>query len=188
MSPRYYQIIDDVTIKNRWFLKAPVDIKGKHINPEIFRIAKKANVSTPLTISLRRPGKPLDFTFADFDMPVTSKKTTDILSRLARSSIQFLPAEIENNQNQFMIMNVLDIRNCVNESASEFLKWSEFDNRPDKVGQYRQITRLRINPKMVNGLHVFRIEGWRIALIVSEELRTLFLETGITGVNFIKVT
>jgi hypothetical protein len=188
MQKKYYRMIDDVEIPNRWFLKSPVDADGNDVNPELFEITEEIHVATPLKIMVRRTGKPLDFTFADFDMPVASKHVAEKIRRIAGSSVQILPAIVENYQGQFMIMNVLERVNCLDESKSEFLKWTENDNRPDKVGQYRQVTRLLINSKKVPNLHIFRIDGWEIALIVSEKLKNAFLEVGVTGVRFLDVT
>lgn len=45
------------------------------------------------------------------------------------------------------------------------------DGRPEKVGQYLMVTNLTINPDRTDGQDIFRIRGWEIALIVSEEIK-----------------
>ena len=82
------------------------------------------------------------------------------------------------------MVNVLDVRACVAEGESEYLKWREEDGRPDKIGQYRQFTRLVIDPSRAVGARLFRIDGWRIALIASRELVLAFKQARVSGVAF----
>jgi len=185
---RYYRLIDDVEAPGRWWLKSPCDTDGNLVNADVFTVAKKISLATPLRIPLRHDGIELDFTFGAFDMPVLNRRTFRLLEEFLLDGFQSFSAQVENHELGYEVVNFLECRQCVDESQSEFLKWGESDGRLDKIGQYRQITKLRIDPSLVQGLEVFRIEGWRIALIVSENIRSAFEDKNISGIRFLPVS
>lgn len=184
---KYFQIVAEVETSNRWFLGSPKNSQGQVVNPESFRKAQKAIVNSLLMISVRRTGNPLDFTFADFDMPVVGARVVELLNKVAPGAYETFPARIDGYGGDYSVVNFLVARKCLDEKKSEFLKWSETDNRPDKIGQYRQISKLIIDPILVQGVDIFRMDGWRIALIVSDNFKRLFLEEKVTGISFIPV-
>ena len=49
-------------------------------------------------------------------------------------------------------------------------KWTLDDHRPDKVGQYRMIVKLVIDSARTGDASIFRVSGWRVAVIVSSQL------------------
>ena len=59
----------------------------------------------------------------------------------------------------------------MDETRSEIMRWKHEDGRPDKVGRYRMVGNLTIDPTRVRNRHIFRIDDWEIALIVSERLK-----------------
>jgi hypothetical protein len=71
----------------------------------------------------------------------------------------------------YEILNAVCSEACLDESGSEVMKWKPEDGRPDKIGEYRMVTNLTIHPNHTNSRHIFRIRGWEIALIVSEDLK-----------------
>ncbi len=177
-------MIDDVELPNRWYLKSPRDGRGRPIDPESFRRATSVSLVAPLALATRRDGTPLDFTFADFDMPVVSVRTLEILSAVALQMFQAFRARVDGYSGEYAIVNFLRVCACLDESKSEFIKWTKADNRADKIGQYRQISRLVIDPVPARNLDVFRLDGWRIALLVSERIQQAFVEGKVTGVRF----
>jgi hypothetical protein len=77
---------------------------------------------------------------------------------------------------------------CLDEKRSEFTKWTKNDHRADLAGQYRMVTRLRILTEQVpRDAHFFRVEGWRIALIVSEGVKEAMERVGCLGAKFVEV-
>ena len=184
----YYQVIDDPSLSRRWFLKSPTDATGQPVNPESFRVARHFNAPTPLTISVRRDGEPVDWTFADFDMPVVGENVGTVLKEIAGETITLFPARVVGFNGAFCVFNALVCRKCIDEARSEFIKWLPEDGRADKVGQYRQVTKLRIQREAVQGLDIFRIDGWRIALIVSDLVKASIKELGASGISFLSVT
>ncbi|MGH7953983.1 MAG: imm11 family protein [Limisphaerales bacterium] len=184
---KFYRILDNVEFADRWWLKSPREPNGNPIDSELFCNGKLLNFCPPLTIAVRHHGKPLDWTFADFDMPVVTKRTADLLRNICRSDIQFFEANVEGYNGDFEILNVLKAICCLDEEKSDILFWNKEDGRPDKIGQYRQVVNMRISPSQVESANMFRIAGWEIALIVAEKIKTEFEKANIRGVRFVDV-
>lgn len=185
---KFYCIDVDPSATSRWYLKAPVDPSGIEIDPRIFTRGLPVASFPCLSIPLRRKGDIVDFNFCDFDMVVVSAELNTELAALVGETIQRIPVRIDGCDRQFEILNVTDLVECVDEAASTFMKWTEADGRPDKVGQYRMFTKLRIDPHIASEHHFFRVSGWPIALIASEQVKNLFEARNILGVKFDLVT
>ena len=119
-------------------------------------------------------------------MPVVREKIGDLIAKFAPSQIQRVPAKIDTIENEkaFEILNVIRSISCLDERRSDVVYWTEYDGRPDKIGQFRMITKLRIDPDRVGREHVFRIDGWKIALVISDQLRRELLASEVTGIHF----
>ena len=59
--------------------------------------------------------------------------------------------------------------------------------RPDRVGDYKDVHPLRVDPRRTN-YDIFRIRGWVRPLIVSDRLKTAMEEIDNLGVVFEPVT
>jgi Immunity protein family (Imm11) len=187
MNDKFYRILDDVELSGRWWLKSPRESNGNPIEPELFRGGRVLDLCSPLTISVRHQGKPIDWTFADFDMPVVTGRTANLLRNICQDDIQFLAVNVEGYDGDFEILNTLNVIFCLDEKKSNVLFWNKEDGRPDKIGQYRQVANTRIDPSRIKKVDIFRIGGWEIALIVSKQVKRKFEENGVTGVRFVEV-
>jgi hypothetical protein len=183
----YFELDDEADVPHRWWLKAPVDGDGRPVDPELFRYGKLLELHSALTISVRYDGKPLDWTFADFDMPVVSKRTATLLRNICRDDFQSFDATIEGYGGDFVVLNFLKVIRCMDEQKSDILFWRKEDGLPDKIGKYKQVANLRIDSSKVRDANIFRIAGWKIALIVSEKIKNEFQREKITGVRFVGV-
>jgi hypothetical protein len=65
--------------------------------------------------------------------------------------------------------------------------WRHEDNRPDKLGEYRAVYGMRIDPSKVGDARIFRPWGWRVALIISEDIKQAIESAGLTGTRFVEV-
>jgi hypothetical protein len=61
------------------------------------------------------------------------------------------------------------------------------DEEPERVGEYRNVRGLRIDPNVVGDSHLFRPWGWQLALIISEGVKDAMEEAGLSGVRFTEV-
>ena len=187
MSSKFYRILDDGELAGRWWLKSANEPGGNPVDPELFGEGRFLSIRTPLTISIRYKGEPLDWTFADFDMPVVSKRTAALLRNICGDDLQSFAATIDGYDGDFEVLNFLKVIRCLDEKKSDVMFWKEGDGRPDKVGQYRQVANMRIDSSQISDANIFRIAGWEIALIVSERIRHSLVEYKTSGVRFVEV-
>jgi hypothetical protein len=186
---RYYDLWDDMRLPGRWHLKSPVDEQGNEVEPWQFKAGKYLELERTPIFCLARPGDELDFTLTGLTIPLVHRRVTSLFERLGlQQEVQFLPARVEGQSNSYFILNVLQTIRCIDDArCEEVLYWLPEDNRPDKVGQYRNVAGLRIDPAKVGRAQVFRTWGWRGPIIVSERVKSAMKDEGITGPEFIEV-
>lgn len=182
---RHFRLLDDMSVPDRWFLNGPTDSRGQEVDPRTFTSGGYVEIVGGLTISLRQAGTPLDFTLADLGMPVVRREIGELLTRIAPTEVQMIPAKVETQSVSYAIVNVIPVVRCLDEEKSEVMVWGESDGRPDKVGQYRMVTDMKIAPDRVGATQIFRIDGWKIALIVSQRVRDAL--SGVKGAAFEEV-
>lgn len=181
---KFYRMVSDPTMPQQWHMRSPLDANGEEVDARIFTTGMAVDPLGDLTISPRPKGTQTDFNLGDFDMMVTAAALNDELEKLVGPVIQRIPVRIKGCSRKFEIMNIVGLVKCIDETKSEFAKWGPDDGRPDKVGQYRRFTRLRIDGAAAAGHHLFRIEEWDIAPIASSSVKALFERLGVTGVKF----
>lgn len=185
-SRKFYRLLSDPAATSRWYLKAPIDASGDAVDPRMFTQGVPVSSQPPLKLPIRRSGDVVGFNFCDFDMVVTPTAVNAGLEALVGSAIQRIPVIIDADH-EFEILNVCELVPCIDESRSLFTKWTDADGRPEKSGQYRMITKLKIDPTFAVGRHIFRVAGWPIALIVSEEVKNLLEDRKLSGLRYEQV-
>ncbi|WP_164020298.1 hypothetical protein [Pyxidicoccus trucidator] len=189
MPTRYFKLSDDMAAKGRWLLGAPTDLKGFEVEEWwIFTDGVPVPNRGPLKFPVDVPGRALDFSLAAFGIPVIHVRVASLLAQLAPSDVQILPVEIQGQPDEFCILVATKLIRCIDDAACrEVERWTPEDERPEKVGQYRDISGLRIDPLKVGEAKVFRLWGWSIALVVSEEIKAALDRIGATGTKFTEV-
>lgn len=117
-------------------------------------------------------------------MLVTSKRLNIALDALAPGEVQRIPVSLSDGNVGYEILNATNVVDCIDRENSEFMVWKEPDGRQDKTGQYRMFSKLQIDPERARGRHIFRLDGWRIALVVSQDVVELFIQLQVTGASF----
>ena len=183
--PRYYELRDNRYHPGRWHLRSPVDEHGQKINPWQFEEGRRIEPWGTIRFPVRPDGVELDFSWAAFSIPVVSSRFVQLLERLGVQEVQFLPVEVEGHPGPWFILNTLRTLRCIDDArCAEVQYWTPEDGQPEKVGGYRYVRELRIDPTKVEGARVFRTWGWSLALIVSEDLKEALEREGLTGTNF----
>jgi len=189
MTRRFFDLSDDVQLRGRWELGVPTDLAGcEVVDPWMFR--KGQHVADPgrLSLPVEREGKALDFSLIGFSTPLVHARVAAVFMELAGSDVQVIPVEIPGHSDRFRILVATRLLECVDDAASERVeRWTAEDGRPEKVGQYRDVRGLRIDPARVGDAKVFRPWGWSVALIVSEDLKQALERLGATGTHFVEV-
>lgn len=173
---RYFRVTFNPEINDGWFLgsprdpgSGPPDLQIAANRERFTSCSRYSGAIRKFTLPVEVPGRPLPFSFGAFDIPVVTSRLGSLIADYAVGDVQLVPAMISNEPEMY-ILNVLTCINCIDETLTSGTKWTTSDNRPDKIGRYRMIKELRIDASMINNSHVFRIDTWRIALIVSESL------------------
>lgn len=182
----FYRVMDDVHHPDRWHLGVPRDTSGREVDPWQFTDGKSLRVESLLRVPVRYGGEPLDFTFAAFDVPVVSRRAQTVLMSVVANDVQLIPVIVDDvgeSGREYAILNIVRSIQCLDESRSEFVKWTTADRRPDRLGSYRMVTKLRVVSREISA-NVFRIAGWEVALIVSNAVREAILTASLTGITF----
>jgi hypothetical protein len=176
-------------IPRRWALKSPVDEQGQEVDPWQFFDGRPLEFSVPLRLPRARHGRALDFTSTGLAIPVVSRRVVALFERLGLSGqVQFFPARVAGQAEPYFILNILRVICCIDDArCEEVLYWKPEDERPDKLGQYRNVVGMRIDPSQVGDAHIFRPWGWSVVIVVSEYLKQAMEAEGITGPRFIEV-
>ena len=185
---RYYELEDDRRSPSRWHLGSPVDERGRKVDPWQFRKGMLLEPDGVLRFSLDVPGEPLDFCWAAFAIPVVHGRVVQLFERLSLQDVQFIPVQVEAHPGPYFILNALRIIPCIDEAQSEEVEhWRAEDGQPEKIGEYRSIGSMRIDPAKAGDAQIFRPWGWRISLIVSELIRQAMEAERVSGARFVEV-
>lgn len=183
----FFELLDDMHIRGRWHLGSTRFADGA-IDEEPRLVAGiPVSPPRPLTVDIHRAGRALDFSLTGVAEPVVTARLAEAIEEVAHSDIQRLPVSIEGatGGGSYEALNAVRVVDCLDEERSEFIKWTSTDGRPDRVGRYRQVTRLFVDKARIPAnCHVFRLLGWAVALVVSDEVRSAMLAAGCRGAKF----
>jgi hypothetical protein len=185
---RFYDLMDDRRSHARWHLGSPVDEQGQEIDPWQFKKGKVLELGGVPRFPLDIAGSPLDYCWAAFTIPVVHERVVQLFRRMGVGEVQFIPARVEGHTEPYFILNALRIIRCIDDArCAEVRYWKPEDNRPDKLGEYRAVHGMRIDPTKVGDARILRPWGWRVALVISEDLKQALEQEGITGTRFVEV-
>jgi hypothetical protein len=187
MSKRFFELADDVNVPHRWDLDTPTDRQGRKVDAREFRRGSPVSIEDRLRIPVEIAGKPLDFTEAGISIPVVHIRVASMFAELAPDDVQLIPVDVEGQPDQYLILVATRLIRCIDEQASRIELWTHEDGVPHKVGQYSSVRDMRIDKSKVGSAQVFRCEGWRGPLIVSEEIKDALDRMGATGTRFEEV-
>jgi len=184
MARRFYRILDDMDASDRWWLASPVDAQGRELDPRIFTEGGPVADPGARSVPLREDGAPLDFTFADFDMPVVTAELGARVAALGPGAVQRFPVRVEGADGPYEILNVTREVRCFDEAASEIQYVTEDALRPERVGKYEMVVEAVIDPALVSGECLFRVAGWEVMLVCDGGVRDALLAEGYSGLAF----
>ena len=169
---RYFQLDDDKEVRGRWYLASPLTPDGQEFDPRVFTYARPVDVTGLLRLPLRRPGRPLDFTMADFAMPVARRSLAEQIDRLAPGTLQRVPVAVEGAApGDYEIITVLREVACVDEAETHVVRWTPEMSLPDMVGKYLYLANIVIDPAKTDGATLFRLAGWKAAIVCTEAVK-----------------
>ncbi|HYO54800.1 imm11 family protein [Archangium sp.] len=187
---RYYDIFDDKYIPGRWHLRMPRynEGEGDLFDTWRFNEGRVLEIERPIRLSVKPAGVALDFSHA-LGIPIVHRRVVSLFERLGmQKEVQFIPVEVEGQAEPWFILNALQVIRCIDDArCEEVFYWRPEDGEPDRVGQYKNVRGLKVDPAKVGDAHIFRPWGWLVVLIVSERVKVAMEAEGITGTEFIEV-
>ncbi|WP_164014838.1 imm11 family protein [Pyxidicoccus trucidator] len=189
MPKRYFDLSDDVYFPGRWELGVPLDERGQKLWTWLFRSGERAALEGPIRIPVTIQGQALGFSVAGAAVPIIDEKAASVFAELAPEQVQLIPVAVESRSEKYFILNVLRVVKCIDDAAcKEVQLWTQEDEEPELVGEYRSVVGLRIDPEKAGDARVFRPWGWPVALIVSEDIKDALERAGVTGLKLEDVT
>ena len=182
-----YSLAFDPQLTDQWFVGTPTDHCGDAW--AFWRLlggtSLEADDLLPWRAKVQQSGKRLAFSFAGFDVPFVTSEIAVRLSQVLGGQAQFPELSIDGAVSEHQILVVTKTVRCVDERLSEFTKWGPTDQRPDKEGEYRTFSRLRLDPARVpSDATIFRVWGWKQALIVTDPIARLLQSWVPTGLTY----
>ncbi|GMU02350.1 hypothetical protein KH5H1_64700 [Corallococcus caeni] len=188
MSRRFFELHDDVQWPGRWHLTHPTHPDGSELaDPWQFTEGRTIVVPPRLRVPIDVPGHALDFSLAGLSVPVVHVRVADVFLERAPRDVQLLPVEVPGHPDQYCVLVVTRLLECIDEHASRVRFWSAEDGIPEKVGQYSSVRDLHVDPARIADARVFRARGWPGPLLISEEIKHGLEALKATGVLFTPV-
>jgi hypothetical protein len=182
---QYFRILtDDVRFHDRWFLDEPLGNGGEQIDAREFCRGYPYLGDVPTAVPIQQIGRKVGFNLAAFDMPVVSDGIVGLAKAIAPTEFECFPVKIGTSTCGYSILNTICRIPCVDESRSIVTRWKQEDSRPDRIGKYRMVSNLTIDARRTHDAHIFRVEDFEIALIVSEKIKQALEETRDLGIVF----
>jgi len=147
------------------------------------------NCDEPLFSSLRQIGTATSILLGAFDIVYADPRLSEAIEEIVRDDIQRIPLSIINRIEDQEIINIVREVDCFSESeTTAFSRWTAADGRPEKIGDYKRVGGLRIDPEKVGDADIFRISRYNMPVIVSGRIRQLIMEFQDTAaVDFLPV-
>lgn len=141
-----------------------------------------------LVVEVVRDGRMLDFNLGMLDEVVVRAELGRRVVEVAGECVQVIPARV-GAEDGFVVLNPLCVVDCLDESRSVFRKYDELGVFSNRIGEYRSVDELWIDPSRVpSGAHFFLIGRWRVVMVVSEAVKAAMESVGCEGAIFRRVS
>lgn len=180
MTPQdtYYDLFDDTSSSNRWYLDSVASASGEWLGTALSS-ATRFNGPVPLKVGIYRPGPPLELTIADDEL-VVNQRVARILDGVASADIQLIPAVISSYPERYFVVNTLYEPDCIDERrTADARRYTAEDGHPDRIGQFKCATGMKIDPARAGGHDIFRPWGWAVAIVVSAKVADALRKGGV---------
>ncbi len=186
---KYYKMSNDMNILDRWTLGDPLDGNNQEIwHGQVTRGLPIA-VQRPARIGLYAPGRALDFSTTALNVPIIHGKIKELFEQLGLDDqMQLIPITVEGQADPYYLLNLLRVIRCIDDARCEEVAYRTVeDGYEDRIGEYRNVVGMRIDPRKIGDAEIFRPWGWQTSIIVSERVKQALEESGITGACFTEV-
>jgi hypothetical protein len=173
-----------------WLLETPTRDSGEAFHePWMFADGRVLPNPGPLKVQISHPGEKRTFVFAGVEeTPIGSEAVANVFRTFAHNDVQLFPVSIDGEVGRFFAINVTRVLDCIDEERCLEVQHYSEGSFPEFAGEYRWIYGLRIDPAKTEGAHVFRLKKFKIAFIVSEDIKNSLERVGNLGLSFERVT
>jgi hypothetical protein len=181
----FYRVAFDSRLNDCTYFDEPKTVTNEVLDWWHFSNGREWNGRESLKVTAYRTGRLYDISMAPGDIPYVTRRVVDIfkLDRSLSDSVQFIP--LAYGESTIHLMNILPVISCIDEIRTEsVMLWKEEDGEPEKVGEYRQVIGLRVDPDKLQDVDICRVRGWEVAIIVSRRLKLMLEAHLVTGVEF----
>lgn len=174
---RFFRLRDDRSGAPRWHLGEIADAAGEWVK---LANATPFRGTLPLRGAVTHAGPVLAFTLTSFNVPVVSEALGEVVRATVGADAECLPIELPGQA--AMVLNVVRVVRCIDEAGSELDREPGDEGRP---GPYRRVYTLAVDDNAIPAdAHLFRVEGWKVALVVSDALKSAMEHVGCEGARF----
>ncbi|WP_434348600.1 imm11 family protein [Myxococcus virescens] len=175
----------------RWLVETPTRTTGEEFDePWMFTDGCVLTDPGSINSKISHPGTKRAFVFGGVERtPIVSEALANVFRTLAPDDVQLFPVSIEGESERYFVVNAIRVVDAIDEArCREVHHYDEGDPAPGYEGEYNWIYGLRIDPSKTEGAHVFRLKKFKIAFIVSEDIKNALERVGNLGVSFERVT
>lgn len=167
---KFFKLFDDMSTDQRWYLDGPSGPNGEWLK-EALTVGRWYEGPTPLTCRIHHSGPPLELTVTEDIVPVVNERVAEIFAKHAGKDAQLIPARASESDSKLWAINVLAVRDCIDEVRSaEVRRYTADEGEPDRIGEYKAVRGLRIDPARTGNHAILRPKGWEVVVIVNEDL------------------
>jgi hypothetical protein len=188
---RYFEMAMDGKIWPHWFPHCPHDKNGDQINRFHFKNGQYYTTTEErlyVPIFKNYHGKEVDF-FDPLMTPYVRADIAEAVQRLCPDAVQLIPVEIETQTRPYVILNILDVVDCLDEQRTEsFDFYTEASGPSHLIGQYKWLYGRRIDPIRAAGHKIFWLGRDPLTIIIDDEMKALLESFNTTGFALMDVT
>jgi hypothetical protein len=167
---RYFRLYDDMSTDKRWYLDGPWGADKSWLGTSLSS-GKRFDGASPLFCDVHHSGPPLELTMTLEDVPVVNERVAEIFDIHCKDDAQLIPARASEGDAKLWAVNVLAAPDCIDDArCDQASRYTAEDGEPDRIGEYRLIIGLRIDPARAGGHAILRPRGWWVCVIVAEPL------------------
>ncbi len=175
----------------QWLVETPIRDSGESFDePWMFADGRVLPDPGPIKAVVSHPGKKRAFVFAGVEgSPIGSEALANVFRTLAPDDVQLFPVTVEGASERYFVVNAIKVVDAIDEArCREVRHYDEDDPVPEYEGEYNWIYGLRIDASKTEGAQVFRLKKFKIAFVVSEDIKKALEGVGNLGVSFERVT
>jgi hypothetical protein len=167
---KFFKLFDDMSTDQRWYLDGPSGPNGEWLSVALTS-GTLYEGPTPLACRVHHSGPPLELTITEDIVPVLNDRVAEIFAKHAGNDVQLIPARASESDAKLWAVNVLANCDCVDKTRSvEVERYTADDGKPDRIGGYKSIGRLWIDPARAGTHTILRPKGWEVVVVVNEDL------------------